>query len=82
MFTLSSGFKYCYLILLIIIPNKKKLNTSIWSIDGTLTGITSPGQSGPENNGNEEILETPRDWFGFMTHQPLQAINAKSILYI
>ena len=29
------------------------VNGSILPIDGTLTGITTPGQSGPGSNGNE-----------------------------
>ena len=33
-------------------------NRSIWHIDGTLTGSTSPGQSGPCSNSNEEV--TPK----------------------
>ena len=32
------------------IEYKKILNRSIWLIDRTLTGTTSPGQSGPESN--------------------------------
>ena len=35
-----------------IIPNKK-LNCSIWFIDGTLTSSTTPDQSESEDNGNE-----------------------------
>ena len=31
------------------------MNTSIGSIDETLTGTTTPGESGPESNGNEEV---------------------------
>ena len=34
----------------------KWLNSSVWFIDGTLIGIITPGQSGPESNANEEIL--------------------------
>ena len=30
------------------------MNSSIWPIDGSLTG--TPGQSGPESNGNEQVL--------------------------
>ena len=30
--------------------------SSIWSIDRTLLGATTPGQSGPGNDGNEEVL--------------------------
>ena len=35
------------------------LNRSIWLIDGTLTDITTPGQSEPGSNGNERVLNTP-----------------------
>ena len=31
-------------------------NSSIWSIDRTLSSATTPGQSGPGSNGNEGIL--------------------------
>ena len=31
-------------------------NSSVWPIDRTLSGATTPGQSGPGSNGNEEIL--------------------------
>ena len=31
-------------------------NNSIWLIDGTLTGATTPGQSGPASNDNEGVL--------------------------
>ena len=34
----------------------KWLSSPIWSIHGTLTGTTTPGQSGPGNKNNEEIL--------------------------
>ena len=36
MCTQLNGFKY-----------SKWVNSFIWSIDGTLTGTTTPGQSGP-----------------------------------
>ena len=39
------GFKY-----------SKLLNSSIWPIDGTLTGTNTPSLSVPGNNGNEEVL--------------------------
>ena len=29
-------------------------------MDGTLTGTTTPGQSGPRSNGTEEVLDTPQ----------------------
>ena len=32
------------------------LNISIWLIDGTLTGTTTPGQSEPGSNCNEGVL--------------------------
>ena len=32
----------------------------IWIIDGTLTGIITPGQSGPSNNSNEGVLHSPQ----------------------
>ena len=34
----------------------KLLNISIWTIDRALIGATASGQSGPESNGNEEVL--------------------------
>ena len=33
--------------------SRKWLNSSIWLIDETLTGTATPGQGGPESNGNE-----------------------------
>ena len=35
------------------------MNSSIRHIDGTLTSITIPGQSGPESNGAEGVLHIP-----------------------
>ena len=32
------------------------IESSIWPIDEILTGITTPDQSGPESNGNKEVL--------------------------
>ena len=32
------------------------LNSSIWAINRTLLGATTPGQSGPGSNGNERLL--------------------------
>ena len=31
-------------------------NSSIWPIDRTLSGATTPGQSGPGSDGNEGVL--------------------------
>ena len=42
-------------LILTIIPSKR-LNSSIWIIDETLTGTTSPGQSGAGSNGIEGVL--------------------------
>ena len=36
--------------------------TSIWPIDRTLTGTTTPGQHGPASNGNEVKLHTIQSW--------------------
>ena len=35
-------------------------NSSIWSIDRTLSGATTPDQSGHGGNGNEEVLRIPQ----------------------
>ena len=43
---------------------KRWLNISIWLFDGTLTGTTTPGQSGPGSNGHEGVLHIPQN---FMT---------------
>ena len=37
-------------------------NSSIWPIDRTLSGATTPGQSGPGSNGNEEVLRIPQSF--------------------
>ena len=36
------------------------VKSSIWPIDRTLSGATSPGQSGPGSNGNEGVLCIPQ----------------------
>ena len=35
-------------------------NSSIWSIDRTLSGATIMGQNGPGSNGNEGVISTPQ----------------------
>ena len=40
----------------VTIITSKRLNSSIWPIDGTLTGTSSPNQSGPESNSHEGVL--------------------------
>ena len=47
------GIKYSHLIQIF-------LNSSVWPVDGTLTGTTNLGQSGPGSNVNEEVLHTPQ----------------------
>ena len=34
--------------------------SSIWPIDRTLSGATTPGQSGPGSDGSEEVLHIPQ----------------------
>ena len=35
-------------------------NSSIWPIDGTLSGATNPGQSGPGGDCNKGLLRVPQ----------------------
>ena len=35
-------------------------NSSIWPIDKTLSGDTTPGQGGPGSNSNEGVLHIPQ----------------------
>ena len=61
-----NGFNYCYLTLTILFDInhlfahsevvRSIANSSIWAIDRNLSGATTPGQSGPERNYNEEVL--------------------------
>ena len=44
-------------MILILIP---RLNSSIWAINGTIKGTTTPVKSGPESNGNEKVLHIPQ----------------------
>ena len=34
---------------------------SVWPIDRTLSGAITPGQNGPENDGNKEVLCIPQN---------------------
>ena len=36
------------------------MNGSIWLIDGTLTGNTTPDQNEPMSNNNEEVIHIPK----------------------
>ena len=49
-----------FMISCIPIEYKSFFNKSIWPIDETLTGTTTPGQGGPGSNGNKEVLHTPQ----------------------
>ena len=49
-----------FLFQTILFTRIKFLNKSTWSINGTLTGTTTPSESGPESNGNEGVLHTPQ----------------------
>ena len=35
-------------------------NSNVWPIDRTLSGTTTPGQSGPGSNGNKGVLCIPQ----------------------
>ena len=37
-------------------------NSSIWSIDRTLSDATTPGQSGPGSNSSEVVLHIPQSF--------------------
>ena len=43
-----------------VLEYSKWLYTFIWPIDWTLTGTTTPRQSGPESNDNEGVLHIPQ----------------------
>ena len=40
------------------------LSSSIWPIDKTLSGATTPGQSRPGSSGNEVVLHIPQISYG------------------
>ena len=53
-------FKQFSLTLAICFHIVKMSNSSIWSIDKTLSGATTLGQSGPGSDGNEGVLRIPQ----------------------
>ena len=70
-----NGFTYCYVTPTIQFGIIHLSNSSIWPIEGTLTGTTTLDQSEPGNNGNEEVLHIPQNfrteaspirWFSLM----------------
>ena len=48
-------------------------NSSSWPIDRTLSGATTPGQSGPRSNGNEGVLHIPQS-FSITGASPLDCL--------
>ena len=44
---------------MICLHTVKWLNSFIWTIEGTLTDTTTPGQSGPGSNNNKQLLNSP-----------------------
>ena len=38
----------------------KWFNSSFWPTDGTLSGTSTPDESGPGGNGNEQVLHIPQ----------------------
>ena len=44
--------------------------SSIWPIDRTLSGVTTPGQSGPGSNGNKGVLCIPQSSSNLGTSPP------------
>ena len=50
---------FIWIFLRTILSNRNNFHRSIWTKDGTLIGVTTLSQSGPGNNGNENLLHTP-----------------------
>ena len=56
-----NGFKYFYALSQFSISHLfEHIICSIWLIDRTLLGATTPGQSGLESNGNEGVFCIPQ----------------------
>ena len=53
-------FSVCYFYVLSLKSTVYKSNSSIWSIDRTLSGATTPNQSGPGSDGKEKVLRIPK----------------------
>ena len=71
-FTHSNSFKDCDVILIIICLHRVTgLNSSFWPIDGTLTGSTTPGQSGPGSKRQRGTPHSPKD-IGLTPHHQMQ----------
>ena len=55
-------------------------NSSIWPIDRSLSGATSPAQSKPGSDGNEGLLHVPQS-FWVKPHHHLALNNLQSLIY-
>ena len=61
--TASKSFKYCYsslITLVICLHTVKWVKSSIWPIDGTSSGTTTPSESEPRSNDYEGVLHIPQ----------------------
>ena len=38
------------------------MNSSMWPVDGALTGTTNSSQTEPQSNGNEGVLDIPQSF--------------------
>ena len=64
-FSLSIVFVHTHLnvkivLFQVILFNISMQFSSIWPIDRTLSGATTPGPSGPESDGNERVIHIPQ----------------------
>ena len=81
-----NSFKYCTLTLSFICTQlsgfkfRKLLNRSIWPIDVTQIGTTTPGQSGPGNNGYEGVLYIPQNSLLELDHQMQFSVISRTLV--
>ena len=60
-YLMQNPFLYTYTVLIQAIQFSIRTQfSSIWSIDRTLSGATTPGQSGPGSDGNKEFFRIPQ----------------------
>ena len=52
---LNTNYLHIVIWFQVLQSNTNNFQTSILPIDGTLTGTTTLGKSGPRSNGNEEV---------------------------
>ena len=55
------------------------LNSSIWPQNGTLSGTSTPGLSGPESGGNEGVIHIPQT-LGFKPHRQMPFLSYPSLI--